>query len=161
MQEKEFSSFFLRLEDKIDKLTNEVTEYKTTSASQIASLTERIAQSDEKLKQLFIFHNENILRHNDVLSQLKDSRHEVGNLKNREEYHNSSLEKVERDLNSAMKKMSQSISDLGDKIDKNDKKDEAIRNQGLGRKSVLAFIITVSVVLGGLATAGTFLLMWR
>ena len=81
----------------------------------------------------------------------KSNHHDVKTLEGIVAQHETSLEKTENDLNGSIKRMEESIKNLGLKIDDNDKKDLTQRSLAEGEALVWKKVSGVLIALGTLA----------
>ena len=151
-EETNVIALFGRIEDKIEHLTISVNEYKTKTATVQSSHAEKIIQAEEKIKQLFVFHNENTARNTEVLNLIKDNRHAVGNLKSAVDYHESSLNELETEVKTSLHDLNLSMTSLNSKLEKNVREDEAERNQQIGKGQWVKAFGTGIAVMAGIAT---------
>ena len=162
-------AFFGRMEDKIEALTASVNEYKTSTAVIQSQHAEKIVQAEEKIKQLFVFHNEDEKKFTEILTLIKENRHSVGTLQTTADYHDSELGKAERatkialdsmrdEQRESIKELTKAMNNIGRKIDDNDKEDAARENQKIGKGQWFKAFSAGVGALAGIASVGA--LIW-
>ena len=164
--------FLTRMEDKITALTNSVNEYKTDTSVGLAKGAEKTTQLEEKVVQLFKFHNEFVEKFRELFEETKTNRHDLANQQQQISLLTSMLEAQKKDLKSeseliridmkgGLEKLTKTIGDLSDKIDANEKADAADRNKIEGKKDHYKAIGWTIAAMSGLATVGAFLYMLK
>ena len=117
MADQETLSLFNTIVGKIDHLTSEVSDYKTQTSAEIATMKEKQIQSEEKCKQLFVFHNENKDKMTELRTLIDSNAHTVQDLSSNVKNNRTGIEKNRSEIDDLSDEVKKDNTEKGTKKD--------------------------------------------